>query len=296
MVRAVVVHYRGLEDTRACLASLEVDAVLVDNSGRGEGADLARREFARVLPIDPGRNTGFAGGCNLGMRAALEAGADHILLLNSDATLAPGAVEALVAAAGQPGVGIVTGKVLVAGSDPPRIWSAGGALHPLRGIGVNVGEGEADRGQHDRARDVDFASGCLLLATRAALERVGLFDERYFLYLEDVDLCLRARRAGFRVRYEPRAVARHRVHGATGGADDGGAATPTALYYLTRNRHLLVRRHHPLRYPLFLAYNAVARAARIAAALVRGRRERARAEAQGFRDGLVGRFGPGPAA
>jgi GT2 family glycosyltransferase len=291
------VHYRGLEDTFACLASLTsspLDAILVDNSGCGEGVDLACREFPRVETIDPGWNTGFAGGCNLGIRAALEAGASHVLLVNNDATLAPGAVDALIAAAEESRVGIVTGKVLIAGSDPPRIWAAGGALSSLRGIGRNVGEGEIDCGQHDHARDVDFASGCFLLATRAALKRTGLFDERYFLYLEDLDLCLRARRAGFLVRFEPRAVASHRVHGATRGR--GGVTPepmPIVLYYLARNRHLLVRRHHPLIYPLFLAYSA-ARTVKVATAFLRGHRDQAWAEWHGFWDGLFGRSGARP--
>jgi hypothetical protein len=315
---AVVVHYRGLEDTRACLAALEraagapgggtleagergeggasLETILVDNSPCGEGAALARREFPRVRALEPGANTGFAGGSNLGIRAALDAGADAVVLVNSDAVVAPDFLAPLLEAARAPGAGLATGKILLPDrpGEPRRIWAAGSAYHALRGLGLNRGEGEPDGPRFAAAGEVDYASGCLLLALRAVFVKVGLLDERFFLYLEDTEFCHRARRAGFATRYEPRSVAVHRVHGASAGTPE--VEGPATVYYLTRNRVVYAReRLSPAGRAAFLAFFLASRAAKVAAEVARGRADRARLILRAVRDGLRGRTGAAPA-
>jgi GT2 family glycosyltransferase len=300
-VFAILVHWRGLELIRACLASLArasgpLRTILVDNSPSGEAAALLRREFPEAIAIEPGQNLGFAGGSNAGIRAALERGATHILLLNPDAEVAPDFLAPLLEAASAPRVGIVTGKILLSErpGEPRRIWAAGSRFHAWRGIGLNCGEGEKDSAAFDKARDVDFASGCLFFARREVFERVGLFDERYFCYLEDADLCARARRAGFCVRYEPRAIAFHKVHGSSGGSfEKEGAVTS---YYLTRNRLLYARKWlSPARRIFVIAWLFATRAAKIFAELLRGRFGRAHLIVRALWDGIRGRTGAAPA-
>ena len=112
-------------------------------------------------------------------------------------------------------------------------------MDPWRSTGFNVGEGDLDGPRHRVARDVPFASGCFLLIKREVFENLGPLDERFYLYMEDLEFCRRAVRAGYRIRYEPRAECVHSVHGALGGTlSDPG---PSTLYYVTRNRVLYAR-------------------------------------------------------
>jgi GT2 family glycosyltransferase len=304
-VFAIVIHYRGLDDTRRCLAALAaaegaIETILVDNSESGDGRALAAREFAGgarpVRSLGDGRNTGFAEGNNIGIRAALEAGATHVLLVNGDCFVEKDFLAPLLEALAAPDVGIATGKILLPSSpdgrpgEPRRIWAAGSEFREGRAIGLNRGEGALDGPAWNSACDVDYASGCLLLARRDALEKAGLFDERLFLYLEDEDLCRRARRAGFRVRYEPRAVAVHLVHGATGGGPS--VEGPATVYYLTRNRVLLARaRKGGLGFAAWTAWFLATRALKAARALLSGDARRARWILRAARDGLRGRTG-----
>lgn len=297
-VAVVLVNYNGLDDTRACLRSLAASgagarAIVVDNGSRGGEDEAIRREFPDALVIQSGADLGYAGGANLGIAAARRAGARHVLLLNNDTVVLPGFLEPLVAAAdADPRVGIVTGKILTF-DEPPRIWAAGAALKRFRGLGLNRGEGEPDRAQYDAPGDVAGASLCLALVPLSVFDRVGPLDDRYFLYLEDVDFSLRVRRAGLAIRYEPRAVVRHRVQAsAVAGGTKG--TSDVALYYLTRNRPLFMRAHMgPLVRAVFYAHYVTTRALKTLGALARGRWGRAWLLAAGTIDGLLGRTGMG---
>lgn len=291
-VAAIVVHYRVPEDTRECIHALlraqgPLQVVFVDNSGCGEGRALVTREFPALETLDAGPNRGWAAGTNVGVRAALAIGATHVLFVNADATVAPDFLAPMVEAC-TPDVGIVTGKILLPrDAGAPRIWAAGGHIDRLRSVGVNEGEGEFDGPRFDAPRDVDFATGCLALVRREVFERVGLLDERLYLYMEDVDFSERVANAGFRLRYEPRATAVHRVHGAVGGTRE--APGPVTTYYLTRNRFLYAReRLRGTARAVALARLVVTRGAKVVADLARGRHARARLIVRASLDGLRG--------
>ncbi len=242
-VAAVVLSWNGREDTLACLESLRgVETVVVDNgSADGSGAAV-RAAFPDVELIETGVNLGYAGGNNVGIRRAPERGADWVVLVNNDATVAPDLVDALGAAAARnPGAGALAGKVLLA--EPSNVlWYAGGSFEPRLGYSGRVrGSGERDEGQYDREVDVDWGTGALLAVSREAVERVGLLDEELFAYVEDVDWCLRIRDAGLRVVFAPGLRAWHRVSGST-----GGAASTTSLYYHCRNLLAVCERRRPL--------------------------------------------------
>lgn len=210
-IAAVVVSYRAPTRAVAAVRALArsrraLDQVLVVDNG---GADAARlgRELPAATVIATTRNLGFAGGANVGLRAALEAGADAVLLVNDDAALAPDALEALERALDAPGVGIVAPALV---RPDERVESLGLSFAPWSGRLRELGRGAVWAPTAAGApREVDAASACVLLVARAVLEAVGLFDEGYFFYFEDLDLCLRVRQAGWRVVVEPRAVAHH---------------------------------------------------------------------------------------
>ncbi|HEX6792191.1 MAG TPA: glycosyltransferase family 2 protein, partial [Candidatus Krumholzibacteria bacterium] len=115
-----------------------------------------------------------------------------------------------------PDIGIVAPKIYYA-EPRDRIWFAGGEISLWRGTARHIGIRETDRGQYDRERDIDYASGCAMLVRREVFEKAGELDPGYRAYFEDADFCLRARAAGFRIRYAPAAKVWHRISASTGG-------------------------------------------------------------------------------
>jgi len=219
----IVLNWNGLADTRACLASLaracdeRTVVLVVDNGSRDGSPEAIRREFPGVRVLETGANLRFAGGNNAGMRAALEAGADEIMLLNNDTTVDPGFLPAMRTRLRQwPGAGIVAPKILYHAA-PELIWYAGGEISFWTGTMRHRGIRERDDGRFDAPRETAYASGCCFLVKREVVERIGMLDEAYHMYTEDADFCMRARRAGYRVVYEPRARVLHRVSVSAGG-------------------------------------------------------------------------------
>jgi len=219
----VVLNWNGLADTRACLASLapacdDATVVLVVDNGSRDGSPAAiRREFPRVRVLETGANLLFAGGNNAGIRAALDGGADEIMLLNNDTTVEAGFLAALSARLRTwPGAGIVAPKILYHAA-PERIWYAGGEISCWTGTMRHRGIRERDDGRFDAPGETAYASGCCFLVKREVVERIGMLDGAYHMYTEDADFCMRARRAGYRVVYEPGARVLHRVSVSAGG-------------------------------------------------------------------------------
>jgi GT2 family glycosyltransferase len=167
---------------------------------------------------------------------ALADGADYVWLINNDATVDPDALDRLVEAAeSRPDVGIVGPKIYYA-AEPRRIWFAGGTISPLGRLG-HEGWNRIDEGQWDTPRETGYVTGCAFLVKRRVLEKVGLFAPEYFLLFEEADLCMRARREGFRCWIEPRATVSHKVSASFGGS------SPQYYYYFVRNHLLFLQRH-----------------------------------------------------
>lgn len=239
-VAAVVVNWRRPAATRACLDALAAVGapgcapIVVENGSR----DFTDEELARFpggqRVVSP-TNVGFAAGSNLGMRAALAAGADWVWFVNDDALPEPGALATLLAAAARPPFPQVLGPKIVQATRPDRLDSAGIALDLARGTLRLIGHDEVDQGQYDAVPVEPLAvAGCALLVSRRACEQLGGFDEAYFAYCEDIDLCLRARQAELPVALVPAARVRHdRL------PVGGGRQSPSSLYYSVRN-HLVV--------------------------------------------------------
>ena len=279
---AVVVSWNGREDTLDALESLRgIDTVVVDNGSVDGSADAIAERFPEVELIRAGVNLGFAGGNNAGIRRALDRGADWVLLVNNDATVESGIVEALATAAeARPDAGVLACKVLFADSD--RLWYAGAGFNPYLGRSRHERFGRPD--EPGTLRDTVRATGAGMAVSRAAIEKAGLLDEELFLYAEDLEWCLRIKAAGFAVVYVPGARVRHRVTAAS-----GGAGSPTASYYEARNVLAVVERHRPLPRGLTGARRALVVAPRVAVAARRPRS--AYAALRGWRDYRKGRLG-----
>ena len=240
MTAAVVVpNYNGRRWIDGCLDSVlgqtlaPADVVVVDNGSTDDSARrAAAREGVRVLEL--GANRGFAAAANRGLEAVE---AEAVALVNTDVVLAPDWLERVVAALGD-GVGSVACKMLCL-PDDSVLYDAGDVLR-RDGVCEQRGRFEPDDGRFDAPEDVFSACAGAALYRRAAVEAVGGFDERLFLYLEDVDLGLRLRLAGWRCRYEPGAVARH--------AGEGSGAPGDPARWVQRNTLLLAAKAFPLRW------------------------------------------------
>ncbi len=219
----IIVNWNGREMTLDCIDSLrqavygKQHIVVVDNASTDGSVDAIRQRYPDVdiLPLPDNRR--FAGGTNAGMQYALDRGANLLLLLNNDTTVDPGYLDPMVERIlADSTVGIVAPKILYH-RPPDLLWYAGGEISFRTGRMKHRGIREQDRGQHDTAGDTDYATGCCLLARSELVKAIGLLDESYYMYTEDADWCMRARRAGYRVMYEPRAKVWHRVSVSAGG-------------------------------------------------------------------------------
>jgi GT2 family glycosyltransferase len=221
----VVLNWNGLEDTRALLRTLErcrvpagwsAEVMVVDNGSTDGSAQRIGAEFPQVDVLALPANLRFAGGNNQGIERALAAGADAIMLLNNDTEADPALLERLLLALEQhPEAGAVAPLIYFA-APSRRIWYAGGRCTPALGLAAHRGLRQLDRGQYRSIERTGYLTGCCLLARRAVWEKVGLLDERYFIYAEDADWCLRARRAGFALLFVPTARLWHKVSASAG--------------------------------------------------------------------------------
>jgi GT2 family glycosyltransferase len=226
----VVVTFNNAHQIEACLESVLADIgphdelIVVDNGSSDGTPALLRARFPGVRLIE-GPNDGYAGGNNRGAR---QARGEHLVFLNPDTVVRPGAIAALLAPLARPSVGLSTACVVHMWR-PAIVNACGNTMHYTgltycRGAGRPVAEYAAPA-------KVDAVSGAAFAIRRALFEALGGFDERFFMYVEDTDLSLRARLAGFRCAYAPRAVVEH---------DYRPSYTPAKAFYLDRNRHLML--------------------------------------------------------
>jgi len=308
-IAAVVVNYRTLDDTRLAVRSLLASRrpldqiVVIDNDA--VPSEEVRRHFkaggrqvdadGRLGCIATTRNLGFSGGVNVGIRAALDKGADAVLLVNSDAIVPPDCLERLEAAMDDGG-GIVA-PVIAYRSAPGVVATRGMSFDHLSGRMRHVGVGSIVERVHGHGQPwtrVDGVSGCTMLIRRDVVDAIGLFDEDYFFSFEDLDFCLRASRAGFETIVVGEATAYHE------GSRSIGAHSPERLYFAARNHLLLARRVTPARSRLRHAYRVLSIVALNIAHAVTSRgapiSRRLGAVVRGTRDYAVSRFGAGSLA
>lgn len=229
------------------LAPLEVLAV--DNGSTDASRAWLAEQAPEVRVLEQGKNTGFAAAANRGIQAA---GGEAVALVNTDVELEPGWLErALASLAADEDVASVATK-LVDLADPAVLYDAGDVLR-RDGVCEQRGRHRRDDGRWDEPGEVFAACAGAALYRRDAVLAVGGFDERLFMYLEDVDLGVRLRLAGWRCAWEPRAVARH--------AGEGSAAegpSRSAVLWAERNTLLLAARYFPLRWAPLVAYRQLA--------------------------------------
>lgn len=276
-VAVVILNFKVRELTLKCLESVLKSSfknlliIVIDNNSK-DGLELELPKLKAVHFIQTGTNLGYTGGNNVGIKYALKQGCDFIFVLNPDTTVEPQRISYLIKAFDNPSVGAVSPKILFAGTK--KIWYAGGIFDKANVIGSHRGVDKQDQDQYNEAEETDYVTGAALFIRSDVLERVGLFDERYFLYYEDADLSFRIKRAGFKCWYEPRAILYHK------NAQSTGLGSPLQDYYITRNRMLFAFKFLPFRTRFAILREAI-------------KNWQIPARRKAFLDFLLGRFGKG---
>lgn len=245
LVACLILNWNGKEvllDTLASVRKLtypNFKIILVDNASGDGSARAAREHFSEITLIENEQNLGFGEGNNAGMRYALQHGAEWIMLLNNDVEVAPDFLSELTqAAVADRAIGMAGPKIYYH-DQRDKIWFAGGRVNYWTGMISHRGLREIDQGQYDEITEADYLTGCALLIRREVLERAGMFDPVYFpAYIEDVDLCVRARQAGYRLVYVPRAKVWHKISSST-----GGGLTPLKTKLKVEHSLIFFKRH-----------------------------------------------------
>lgn len=240
-----VLNWNRASDTIECVDSLQnlvypsFEIVVVDNASTDGSVPALEHKFPALKINRNSRNLGYAGGNNVGIRYALDHGADYILLLNNDTVVDKDLVRDLVSVIQrEPQAGIVS-PTIYDYREPKKVWFAGASIDWETGESPHAGLGERDSGQFNRVIEVDCVTGCAMMVSRAVFERVGLLDPDYFLYYEDTDLCVRAAKAGFKSYCVQTAKVWHKESSST----QANLGSDLHAYYHTRNRLLFLRKH-----------------------------------------------------
>lgn len=240
-VAVIVLNFKVKELTLKCVESVQrsslkdLEVIVVDNSKDDE----LKSTLSKDIEYIPNENTGYSGGNNLGIKKALKENCQYILILNPDAEIEKNTIEILLKTAEKEDAGIVCPKIYF--GDRETIWYAGGIFDRLNVIGTHRGVDEKDNGQYDELIETDFAAGACMLVKSEVFEKVGLLDEKYFLYYEDADFSERVKKSGYKILYEPKAKVFH------DNAKSTGLGSPLQDYYITRNRMLFASKYLPFR-------------------------------------------------
>jgi GT2 family glycosyltransferase len=248
LISIVVLNWNGAADTLACLDSLAAltypnfNVVVVDN-GSSDDSLAGLRPYTAPYPLtllETGRNLGYAGGNNVGMRYALKHGADFVLVLNNDTTVAPDLLERLLESAQRnPDAGVFSARIMYFDA-PERVWFDGAHWIPASLQLVWPGQDAEERSLGTADHDTAYASGAALFFRAEVARQIGLLDEAFFLVWEEVDWCFRARKAGWRNLVVPAAKVWHKI-----GVSFGSESSPLRTYFSIRNRLLWFSRHAP---------------------------------------------------
>jgi hypothetical protein len=254
----VLLNYNNVTDTTHCVNSLlalsePVQIILVDNASTEKGIEEIAALSPQIELIQSDANLGFGRGNNLGIRWALQhTDCDYIFVLNNDTTVEPDVVSQLESFMdSHKDIGVAAPRILMMETND-CLWYGGGYIYWPKGSARAPGyRGPANSATAMEERDVSFASGCAMFIRRKVFEEIGGFDPRYFMYEEDVELCLRIQAANWKIRYLPSAVIWHRGQGSTRAGkqkflsiqDPNNPKLAFFTYHITRNKLLNMATH-----------------------------------------------------
>lgn len=239
LVYIILLNYNGWRDTIECIESLNkikyknFEIIVVDNNSTDNSREKLL-EYAKInnyIFLESESNNGFAAGNNLGVKFALKNNPEYILLLNNDTIVEPEFLTELIACAKKNNnVGIIGGKIYNY-PEMNNLWYAGGYINKLTARGKHKIE------DYDKECETDFITGCMQLINIIALKDVGLMDEQYFLYYEDLDYCMKFKNKGYKLVYTPNSIIYHKCGGSA------SYVSATSIYYSNRARWIFVSKN-----------------------------------------------------
>jgi GT2 family glycosyltransferase len=248
-VSIVILNWNSYQVTLDCLLSLRkmdyrnFEVVLVDNGSIDGSPEKLLENVPEIRLIRNATNLGFAGGCNVAIREALRRGTDYVLLLNNDTIVAPDFLSQLVRVAeSDEKIGAVSPKVLFF-DHPDRLNYAGGEHQRWRLFPKVFGLRQLDDGRYDKIREVSFLTGCAFLIKAEVVRNIGVMEEIYFHFYEDIEWSLRVLKAGYKTYYVPTAKIWHKEHYVT----DLNQGNGFIEFHLARANVIFARRHVPLK-------------------------------------------------
>jgi len=278
-ISVILLNWNQFKLTIDCLKSvlksklgnkINLKIIVVDNGSKGKDVKKINSFIkssgskGKIKLIKNKENLGFTGGNNIGIRYALKDKADFVFILNNDTEIKDDCILELWKAFSKNGnIGIVSPKIYYypgfefhknryRKNDLGRvIWYAGGKIDWNNILGQHIGIDKVDKGQFNRIGQVELATGCAMLVKKEVFKKIGLLDERFFIYLEDLDFSYRARRKGFKLLFWPQAMMYHKNAGST------GSGSPFQNYYFTRSRLLFARKHASFKMRLLLFKEAL---------------------------------------
>lgn len=246
-IGVVILNWNQWESTFKCITSIKdskypidrLKIIVVDNGSDNESIyQLKQIPDTKLLELPT--NQGFSAGNNIGIRFALHKRCNYILIQNNDTVVRPFFFEALLEAFNMHhSAGIVVPKIVYK-DHPDVIWYAGGRFRKPRIIGELIGNKMKDREMYNNQSVTDFAVGCSMMVESTVFNKVGLFDEDFFLYHEDVDFSLRVREHSYSIQYQPTAIVEHEEFGSTKQLEG------IRIYYEAQSRSIFFKKHIPL--------------------------------------------------
>lgn len=203
---------------------------MIDNDSEDNSIEAFKKSFPEITYIQNDKNLGYSGGNNVGIKRAIEDGAEWVILLNNDTTIKSDTLEKLVSLTDKYGYDIASPKIYFYPErefhynqylDSERgkvIWYAGGRIDWANIIPKHIGVDEFDHGQWEQAQETEFATGCCMLIKATVIKTIGMLDDTYTAYFEDTDYCMKAKKAGYKVGYIPQSKMWHKNAGSTGGS------------------------------------------------------------------------------
>ena len=291
-ISIITINYNGQKDTSTLIESIpfneDMEVIVVDNASEQDEVSIIQNNFPQVKVIRSPKNLGFAGGNNLGIKAAK---GKYIFLINNDTIFKDFNIQALIdQLESSSKIGIVCPKIRFAWGNNPIQFAGYTSLSKITVRNQAIGFGEEDKGQYNTAHPTPYAHGAAMLIKREAIEKVGRMPECYFLYYEELDWSMMFTRAGYDIWYEPACTIYHKESQAT------GQNSPLRTYYITRNRLLLVKRnwHGITKYISYLYLLGVVATRDLLVNIMKGQKLHVKAVIKGLRDFLNSQFSARP--
>ena len=296
MIAIILVNWKNYDDTKDCLKSLylsnntSLSIIVIDNESKEKSASKLKKSFPQITILPQKTNLGFTGANNIGIKYGLTLGADYIMLLNNDTIVPKNFITPLLTTLrSNRQIAAVQPKIMFA-DNSNKIWSGGGIYYRLIASTTTIGYDKLDTEKYNKPRYLDWLTGCCILIKAEIISEVGLLNNRFFAYYEDVDWSLRIRKLGYLLAYNPSIPIYHKAGASskTKNKSADGFLSPFVHFLNIRNHIFLIRLHskgfHAINAHIFLLLKIISYSLYF---IFKGRKKKLKMLLQGFLKGYL---------